>query len=304
MKMGVPKGAKLHLRTGATGVARPGFTLLELVLAVGLMALLIGMVFAVASQNIALGRTVVQKQNEESVDTALFELLDSMFAALPGNARLELLADNDGSDLLSNVSSDMTIQNVPLSFTWGGVERIARSVQLSTVRGRDGLYDIVLRYYEGAILEETQGVGETEVLGDDEPFAEVVLLEDVTVFAWQVLDGRSMDEWQSDWEIAGRLPLQLELTYMRDQFSDPIRHVFWITPKQNPEVLMRQLVQQGGRGGSQSTTRQPNEGGNPQNPGVDIPAVQPGQGGGSVRPQGGSQRGRSQRGGSQRGGGR
>ena len=250
-----------------------GFTLLELVLAIGLMALLVGMIFAVASQNIALGRTVVEKQNEESIDTALFELLDTMFASLPGNARLELLADGGGSDLLSEVSSDMTVQNVPLSFTWGGVERIAKSIQLSTVRGRDGLYDIVLRYYEGEILEATTDVGDAAVIGEEEPFAEVVLMEDVTVFAWQVLDGRSMDEWQSDWEIAGRLPLQLELTYMRDQFSDPIRHVFWITPKQNPEVLIRQLMQGGGN------VQQPGQGGGADQPPTDGPQIQPGGGG-------------------------
>ncbi|MEP4079503.1 prepilin-type N-terminal cleavage/methylation domain-containing protein [Haloferula sp.] len=265
---------------------RFGFTLLELVLAIGLLAMLAGMIFAVASQNIALGRTVVDKQNEESVDTALFELLDTMFAALPGNARLELLVESGGSDLLSSISSDMTIQNVPLGFTWGGVERIAQSIQLSTVRRRDGFYDIVLRYYEGEILEETQRVGDSAQVGEEEPFAEVVLLEDVTVFAWQVLDGRSMDEWQPDWEIAGRLPLQLELTYMRDPTSEVIRHVFWIVPKQNPEVLMRQMTQQGAiptsPGAATPTT--PTDG----NPQGSVPAIQPGQGGGSGRqPRGG-----------------
>ena len=283
---------------GSYRVRGGGFTLLELVLAIGLMALLVGMIFAVASQNIALGRTVVQKQNEESIDTALFELLDTMFASLPGNARLELLADNGGSDLLSEVSSDLTIQNVPLSFTWGGNERIARSVQLSTVRGRDGLYDIVLRYYEGEILEETQRVGANAPIGDEEPFAEVVLMEDVAVFAWQVLDGRSMDEWQTDWEIAGRLPLQLELTYMRDQFADPIRHVFWITPKQNPEVLIRQMMQQGASGGGGGNT-QPVPGADGQTPPGGLPQIQPGQGGGNGRPSGGT---RGASGGGQRGG--
>lgn len=273
-----------------------GFTLLELVLAIGLLAMLVGMIFSVASQNIALGRAVVDKQNEDSVDTALFELLDNLFTSLPGNARLELLAESGGSDLLSNISSDLTIQNVPLSFNWGGMEKIARSVQLSTVRRRDGLYDIVVRYYEGEILEETQELGDEVVLGDEEPFAEVVLLEDVAVFAWQVLDGRTMDEWQPDWEIVGRLPLQLELTYMRDPFADPVRQVFWITPKQNPEVLMRQLVQQGGQ------AAQGGQVGDPDTPVLEAPV--PGEGPqpslpgeGPVLPGGGAR-------GEQRGGGR
>lgn len=279
---------------------RAGFTLLELVLAIGLLALLVGMIFSVASQNIALGRTVVEKQNTESVDTALFEMLDTMFSALPGNARMELLAESGGSDLLSNVSSVMTIQNVPLSFTWGGVERVARSVQLATVRRRDGLFDIVLRYYEGEILEETQEAGAQMNVGEQEPFAEVVLLEDVVVFAWQTLDGRTMDEWQPDWDIAGRLPLQLELTYMRDRFSDPIREIFWITPKQNPEVLMRQIMQGGGNAGGNGGGGDGDDGDADGGPGGDGP---PG-GEGGERPrggQGGGQRGGGQ--GGQRGGG-
>ncbi|MEM1085562.1 MAG: hypothetical protein AAGI48_15735 [Verrucomicrobiota bacterium] len=263
------------MRRNHQGPGRPAFTLLELVLAIGLLALLVGMIFAVATQNVALGNTVVKSQNETSADDALFDLLEKQFASLPGNARMELLVDDGGSELLSNISSDLTIQNVPLVFTWGGTERIARSVQLSTVRGRDALYDIVLRYYEGDILEQTQEVGEDEeFLETDEPFAEVVLMEDVYAFAWQVLDGRTM-EWQFDWELAGRLPLQMELTYMRDANADAIRHVFWITPKQNPELLMRQLQQSRGRTNNNTTQPNQNQPGNQQDApagNVEVPA--------------------------------
>ena len=83
-----------------------------------------------------------------------------------------------------------------------------------------------------------------------EPFAEVVLLEDVRGFEWLVLDGRTM-EWQEDWDLIGRLPLQLDLRLAFGARGKWIRQVFWITPKQDPEVMMRQLQQQGqgGQGG-------------------------------------------------------
>lgn len=247
--------------------------MLELVISIGMLAMLVGMIFGLATQNIGLGNAVVQRQAEVSEQTAFLDLLGEQFAAIPGNARLELASEDSGAQYLS----DLTIQNVPMTFNWGGMERVAKAVQLSTVRRRDGFLDIVLRYFEDPILEESEEVGEvTNRFGDAEPFAEVVLMDDVYIFEWRVLDGRTMD-WSYDWDLVGRLPLQMELLFARDlaDAETPIRHVFWITPKQNPEVLMRQLEQQARGGGQPATT--PGDGssgggtGNP--PSVNIPAT-------------------------------
>lgn len=272
------------------GSRRGGFTLLEVVLAVGLLALLVGMIFKIGATNIALGNAVITKQAEESVEVAFLDLLTNHFSSLPGNARVELISEDTGAQY----TSDLTIQNVPLGFTWGGVEKIAKSVQLSAVRRRDGLLDIVLGYYEYEVLEETSEVGDDQGIIDEGPFAEVTLLEDIYIFEWRVLDGRTM-EWQYDWDLQGRLPLQMELTYMKSQYDDPIRHIFWIVPKQNPELMVRQLTQgQGGQGGG-SVPAVPGGGDNPE--------VSPPTGGGEVPGGGRPGRGDGQRGGGQRGGG-
>lgn len=226
---------------------RRGFTLLEVVLAIGLLALLVGMIFALAKQNIALGHAVVTEENRVSEEVALFSLLHKRLSSLPGNARLQLVSEDSGAQYLS----ELTIQGVPLSFSWGGSQMVAQAVQLTTERRRDGFLDIVLKYYENEILSETTEIGETGVgMLEQEPFATVVLMEDVYIFEWKVLDGRTM-EWDFAWDLAGRLPLQLELAYQRDLYPQPpapLRHIFWITPKQDPAVMMRQF-QQGGAGG-------------------------------------------------------
>ena len=129
------------------------------------------------------------------------------------------------------------------------------------------------------VLEDSNGQALTTSQLDTEPFAEVVLLEDVLYFEWRVLDGRTM-EWQYDWDIQGRLPLQLELKVAFGAEGQEIRQVFWITPKQNPEVMMRQLQQ-----GQGNQNPGGGNGGIIVNPG--------GPGGGGVIPGGGNGPGQS-----------
>ena len=249
---------------------KSGFTLLELVIAMLLLSIIIGMVFGIARTSLALGNTIVETQNEEMEHQAFFELLSQRFTSLPGNTRLELTVQDSGSHYLS----DLTLQNVPLGFTWGGQERIAKAVRLSTIKRRSGFLDIVLSYYENEILEGSESSFGSST--DEKPFAEITLLEDVAYFEWRVLDGRSM-EWQYDWEIQGRLPLQIELTLAIGAKGEEIRQVFWIPPKQNPEVVMRQMMQSGA-GANPGGTGQPGQPGQPGN------IVIPGPGGSPLTP--------------------
>ncbi len=268
------------MKTQPDNPRHSGFTLLELVLAMALMALIVGMVFATARSSLALGNTIVQSQNEEMLHQAFFELLSQRFSALPGNTRLELKVEDSGSHYIS----DLTLQNVPLCFTWGGQERIAKAVQISTVKRRSGYLDVILRYYENEILEGSASTFGSS-LRDKEPFAEIVLLEDVAFFEWQVLDGRTM-KWQYDWEVQGQLPLQLELTMAIGAKGDEMRQIFWLPPKQNPEVVMRQMLQSGGTAGGTSPTVIPGGGVNIDPGGVNINP-----GGGGRPPSGGGGKG-------------
>lgn len=255
-----------------TTQARPhrGFTLLELVMTMLLLTLIIGMVFGTASSSIQLGVTVVETQNEVMLEQAFIDLMAARFATLPGNTRFDLISEDSGSHHLST----LTLQNVPMAFTWGGQERIAKAVQIETVKRRSNYLDIVLRYYEEEILDDPESdFGSAMPV---EPFAEIVLLEDVRFFEWQVLDGRAM-EWYYDWDLQGRLPLQAELIFAFGANGPEIRHVFWIPPRQNPEIVNRQMMQEAQQAGSvvRPGDGQPGGNGNPVN-------INPG--GGGTRP--------------------
>jgi len=219
-----------------------GFTLLELVLSLLMISLLVGMVFATARASLMLGNTVVRTQNEEMLKQAFFELLDKRISSLPGNTRLDLSV----TDSTSHYLSDLTLENVPISFAWGGDERTAKAIQISTVKRRSGYLDIVLRYFENEIIDPNSSPSAASApsssINLEEPFAEITLLEDIRFFEWQVLNPTTM-EYQYDWNLRGQLPLQIELICAFGAEGEAVRQVFWIPPTQNPEIFMRQLSQ-------------------------------------------------------------
>lgn len=246
-----------------------GFTLLELVIALLLVALLSGMIFTTAHSSLLLGNSVVKTQNEEMLHQAFFDFMENSLTTLPGNTRMELATTDSGSHYLT----DLTLQNVPLSFTWGGAERTAKAIRLSTVKRRSGYLDIVMSYYENEIIEEDPFAPKA---ANEKPFAEIVLLTDIAYFEWRLLDGRTM-EYQYDWDLPGRLPLQMELICAFGAEGEEIRHVFWIPPRQNPEVFMRQLQQGGGQGGAGTVPVTPGGGGGGNVPQIEInpPVIPP-----------------------------
>ena len=204
-------------------------------MALALMAAISGMVLAIAHSSLNLGQAIIKNQAKEMEQQAFFEFLSRRIASLPGNARLDLQSSEAGNLYLS----DFTLQEVPVSFTWGGQDLLANAIQISTVQTRSGYLDIVMRYYENEILEGPKTDFDANP-APEEPYAEITLLRDVAYFEWRVLDSNTM-EWLYDWEEQGRLPLQIELQLAIGAEGEPIRHVFWIPPKQNPEVVMRQM---------------------------------------------------------------
>ncbi len=242
---------------------KSGFTLLELVIAIALIGILIGMVMKTSNAALMVGNTVVQTQNEEMLHQAFIDLLDRRLTSLPGNTRFDVKVQDNGTQYLST----LTLQKVPLGFTWGNQERIAKAVTLETVRRRSGYLDIVLSYYENEILEDTSSTNtNSSILLSKEPFAQITLLEDVRYFEWRFLDGTNL-EWRYDWDLQGRLPLQIELVFAIGAQGKEIRQVFWLPPKQNPEILVREMMQNGGGGTQPDAGGGNNNGNNNQNSG-------------------------------------
>ena len=216
-----------------------GFTLLEVVIALGLMGMLAGMIFRVARTSVQLSQIVVDEQNVTMERNAFFNLLKTHFQQIPGNAVLRLESSDSRSGGVSRKLFTLTFQNVPMSFNWGDTPMTAEAIELATIEQRDGFVDVVLRFYDDQILQDSNSMGQDDI----EPVAEIILIENLWMCDCEVVDGNTMEQF-TDWDNNNKLPLQVKLYCRFEPTADIVQQTFWVVPKQNPEVLLRQIMQQ------------------------------------------------------------
>lgn len=232
----------------------------------GLAALLLGTLFGIATGSLSLADKIVSEGRLQTRNESFLSFLGRNFEQLPGNAIIQL----ETRDTSQRFLPTMTIQNAPASFSFAGQPISAQAIVLTTVPVPSGGVNVVLEYYEEPLLDDEDSQADER----QEPAGSIILYRDIWRFEMRVMDTRTM-EWISDWDIRGRLPLQIELNAVFNPDGQEVVHYFWIPPKANPASLMRGLQQQAGRGGE----------GDPSN----IPATPsrgPGGGGGLGTPTG------------------
>ena len=254
-----------------------GFTLFELVLALAISGMVLTSIFKISDGAVRSTRQMLKFQDEDITRDAFFSFLRQHFDRLPGNAVVDLVETQSSEPILS----EMTFQNTPVSFNWGGVPISAQATRLITVPTLSNGVDVVLEYYDERILDSDEGPAERGI----DPIASVTLLYDVRLFEWQVVDLREYEpdrgEWEIEWDEPRRLPGFVELTVVFQVGDSPIKRLFWIPNRANPQSTMAALQNAargarqnpggvnppggGGRpGGNQGGRPGGNQGGNPR----------------------------------------
>ncbi len=212
-----------------------GFTLLEVVLALAIAGFMLRAVFVMADMTIRTTSTLVEVQSSSVTRDAFFNLMKRHFTSLPGNSRMELTFQEDSR---GRYLSDMTFQDVPTSFNWGGRTLATEAMRISTRPDVEGTLEIVLSYYDERILDNGGELAEQDI----EPIAEIVLLENVVFFEWKVANARNLRfpfDWKDqqltswEWESRNQRPAQVELQVKFGDSEEVIRRVFWIPTKRN-----------------------------------------------------------------------
>lgn len=226
-----------------------GFSLFELVIAIAIAGIVLTSIFKIADGSVRANSQMVDLQNEEIERDAFFTFLRNHFDSLPGDAVFNLRNTSNSEPY----TSELTFQNTPVSFNWGGIPIAAQATRLITVPTVTGGLDIVLEYYDVQILDSDEGPAERGI----DPIASVVLLNDVRLFEWSVLDVRNYenterDEWPYEWDAPNQRPSYVELTVIFENGDRRVKRLFWIPKKSNPRTTMS-AMQNSARSARQNT---------------------------------------------------
>lgn len=214
---------------------RDGFTLLEIILALFVLSLLVGSVFAIVNGTLQLTTEMSQVQQGEARLHGLHRLCDKLFTGLPAYGQVRLRTKQNGSRYLSQLA----IRHAPQIF--GLERRTGRGLTLlETEETPDGYLRLVMRWFnEDEMTTWEKGQKES---GKNS----LVLMENISDLNWGFYDPISK-QWEpvlnenqnfepiligngnkapvlpTGWKRPSLVELQVTTAA-----GEKIRHVFWV----------------------------------------------------------------------------
>ncbi len=197
---------------------RGGFTLLEIVLAMALLALLVGGAFGVTAAVLQMLDDVREAEEQDLTRQRFVAFCRSQLEALPASAwvAIEPGLRGEGDLVLGELERD--------AFPGAGGVPLDRMV----LRVREGRLELNWLTPEAALAWERGNR-----LGDDALV--VPLLDDVKAASWRVYDAGAR-EWRESWSRQNPRPGLVEFRLHLDGERSARRYVFWIPNRQAPEV--------------------------------------------------------------------
>ncbi|MEM1296448.1 MAG: prepilin-type N-terminal cleavage/methylation domain-containing protein [Verrucomicrobiota bacterium] len=245
---------------------RRGFTLLEVVIAITILALVTGSIYGLLRQSVMAAADLESAEKQDQAIHHFIELCRSTLEALPGEASLTAELIEEGT-----MSQELTISGVFDAFSFGE-DPVSES---DTVLGlqpyelpsgneaETPLYSVAITREDFAPQAE-DGEMAIRVGGNDEFFAPddegrywLPLLPAVSLLQWQFWDEEE-ELWIETWEDAETRPLMVELQLQPASRSTPIRVVYDIPPV--PELVAEDTTATSSAGATRDAAQPPAQG--------------------------------------------
>lgn len=226
-----------------------GFTLIEVMLSVGLLALLISGIFATQRGALSIARDVMDQQEKSMRINAFVELMRRSFEMAPGNSKVHLIVPRGGD------GSDVYFKDYPLAFAWSGVSAGSKSVILRTERNADRQYSAVVLYLDEEAAKDYEGGNLDEKAVDRKTgmprVRRLQLMEGISSLVWSVIDdaqagsasspnrassASGVEEWVDEWPLdKTKRPSRVRFKLLMADGSEPLTLIFWIPTMVSPE---------------------------------------------------------------------
>ncbi len=182
-----------------------GFTLLEVIIVLAIVALLLSVIYSIAQGTLILADDIRRAQRRESRQQAFVGFCERLFADLPATTVMKLRTTQDSGQYLIKLELD----NVPSPF--------------------DGSPDRLVTLF----TESLPGGGMRLLLScqrktDAAPYVSIVLFDELAQCEWRAFDPATR-QWTTVWDSPAH-PTLMELSVT--QATDTRRWVFWIAPNE------------------------------------------------------------------------
>ena len=207
----------------AHGSRSAGFSLLEIVMVMALLALLASGIFGITVSTFELSAELKDHQDRSQSHLRLIEILEHNFLALPASGQIELKT----SQFDLNYVNDLTIYQAPFLFQVANHNRgNVETVVIRTGKGRGGFVRVTLHHLDEEQTKRWQRK-DYSVVDQVEP---VILADRLRQFEWQFYDAHTR-KWIPEWKFRSRRPTLIALNIAREGETQPQSYTFWIPPR-------------------------------------------------------------------------
>lgn len=186
-----------------------GYLLLEVLLALAILSIIVGLVFRIIQTTSRVTSNVQFLQGQQEHSDGIYEILRKDIEALPTGAQFQTKRTRDDFELI--------FDETPFNFSWKGAESGFGTVILAVKNQPDGRFSLV--------ATEIPEPSESDPQATPPPPTVTTLITGLVRCDWRFFD-RNAGNWVTTWTNAGDKPTLLECTFQVSGQPAPVRAVF------------------------------------------------------------------------------
>jgi hypothetical protein len=186
-----------------------GYLLLEVLLALVILSIIVGLVFRIIQTTSRVTSNVQFLQSQQEHSDGIYELLRKDIESLPLNAAFQTKRTKDDFQLI--------FDETPFNFSWKGAQSGFGTVILAVQRQADGSFSLV--------ATEIPEPSVTDPDAPPPPQTVTKLISGLVRCDWRFFDQTS-GQWSTNWTSSTAKPALLECTYQVSGRPTPVRAVF------------------------------------------------------------------------------
>jgi len=185
-----------------------GFTLLEVVLAVGIIALLSGSIVAISASTLSLTSTLINEQELRIQSDVVESHIRRNFSTILNDSSIELTIggseSSTGGTFVSSVSGTqaLRITNPSVYFPLDGFDTLASETVLTTTLNEEGYLDLIQVY-----ISNPNTSGESDIFT-------ITLLSNLKSISWHFFQP-DIQDWVTEWTEQTNNPSQIRFSYQK-----------------------------------------------------------------------------------------